>query len=291
MLDSTRLDPVHLLLPGGHTYAGVSVGSQCTQHCFPGYGVAFDVGLVLEDAVNCENIFITHGHYDHWRAAIDHIYGRANAGFDPATYYVPGSKVNDFYQMVQAHAALANTRAFENTRFVAMKPGDRIPVGKGGHHSVVAHRGHHTVAALGYSLERKTKRLKPEFDYLPKEAIISMKRGGVPVEEEYTSVDVFYPGDTTKHVFDDIRKLKPRAALLECTFLEADPSPADAIRSGHLHIEDILKGAADGVFDDVEHIVFTHFSARYRSRFISRIVSEKIAGTSIAGKVSMLVRT
>lgn len=292
--DPTRWLPVELNLSGSYAYEGMSIGGQSTSHTMSGFGVTFDLGHCSPKAVQSNFVFITHAHHDHVRGMMDHFFHRKNMNMEPARYFVMASRVGEFQNWIAATALMSQSRHLPNMEITPIVAGQVVPLVGHRDMSVVAFRSYHTIPCMGYSLVRTSDRLLPEFVGAPSEKLIAAKKAGIEIKGRYTSNDVVFPGDTNAKILWDMGVggqivRSARTLLLECTFCEDEPSPEDTFKSGHMHIQDVLRASAEGIFDNVENLVLTHFSSRYSTERIKRITSELFAGTNLENKVKLLL--
>lgn len=149
---------------GGVDYRGRSVGSQVTNHQFPGVDVCFDIGQASLSSTTIGNVFVTHGHDDHVGGLGTHHLRRSGWGLEPATYYVQEDDAPLVRRMVEAQCDLNRSRALRDIKIVAVGEGSEVPV-KGGL-VVRPFRATHRIPCLGYALWGKRKRLRAEFQDL-----------------------------------------------------------------------------------------------------------------------------
>lgn len=274
---------------GPHAYIGRSVGSEMTCHQFPGYDLCFDIGGAPMSATSIRNVFITHGHEDHIGGWMKHSIRRNGRGLEPATYYAHPDLVMAMHAQHAAQMTLSKVRESEPPNIRPIQVGDEIKVGGG--LLLRSFRTTHRIPCLGYSLWAQRQRLRPEFQGRPGQELAQLKRDGVDISEPFEVCEISFPGDTSLKLLqtrqgDHVRKA--RILLLECTFVDDEVPPAEAIRTGHVHIDHLVQAAHDEVLEN-EVILLTHFSARYRASYIKRAVERALADTPIAHKVQLLL--
>lgn len=288
----TREDGRYLdqeLTLASHTYRGRSVGSVVTHHAFPGHDVAFDIGQANLASTTVGNIFITHGHDDHIGGLGSHHLRRNGWGLDPARYYVQEDDVPLVKALVEAQCHLNRSKALAHV--------DVVPVGEGSEFEtksglfVRPFRSTHKIPCMGYALWSQRKRLRADLQGAPKEAILAAKNRGEEINEHFEVPEVAFPGDTNllilKRPAGEIIR-KARVLLLECTFIDDEVSPKDTFRTGHIHLDDFIQAARDGVFQN-EVIVLTHFSARYTTKYIRQVVTQRLRNEDIWPRVHLLL--
>lgn len=272
-----------------HAYRGVSVGSERTCHQFPGHGLMFDLGGPNLSSTVIPNAFITHGHGDHVGGLVTHFLRRRSWGLDDAKYYVQEEDVPLVNDMFRSMARLSRSPA-PNVNIIGVNPNSRIPVGKG-NLEVRPFWSIHRIPCLGYAVWGSRRRLLPEFQGADKDTIIQAKKAGKAIDALVEVPEIAYPGDTNLNILtspagDTVRKA--RLLLLECTFIDNEVSPRETHRSGHVHLDDFIRAARDGAFEN-ETILLTHFSARYRPDYIREVVSARLAKEAIRNRVQLLL--
>jgi Metallo-beta-lactamase superfamily len=73
---------------------------------------AFDIGHTTRSSINCEHVFITHGHVDHCGALAKHVSQRDMRSMPPATYYCPAQIEENLKQICQSYALMAERYVF-----------------------------------------------------------------------------------------------------------------------------------------------------------------------------------
>lgn len=172
-----------------HAYRGRSIGSQVTNHQFPGHDVCFDIGQATLSSTPIANVFVTHGHDDHIGGLGTHHLRRNGWGLDPARYYVQEEDVPLVKAMVLAQASLNRSKALANVDVVPMGEGSEFSVGKAGL-VVRPFRSTHRIPCLGYALWGKRRRLKAAYRGAPKDVLLAAKARGEDINEEFEVPEV-----------------------------------------------------------------------------------------------------
>jgi ribonuclease Z len=86
--------------------------------------------------------------------------------------------------------------------------------------------------------------------------------------------EIAFTGDTLIEVVEQEEVVRrARLLILECTFLDERVSVAESRAKGHVHLDEI---AARAELFENEAILLTHFSPRYSSEEVRRLIREKL---------------
>ena len=69
--------------------------------------------------------------------------------------------------------------------------------------------------------------------------------------------------------------LQARVLIIECTIIDSELTPTETAERGHIHLEHLNQAALQKHFRN-EHIVLTHFSARYAQEYVIRRVQSSM---------------
>ncbi len=266
----------------GLEICAVSVAGVETCIEVPSWKLCFDIGKCPDSASRWGTVLFTHGHADHLGGVVHHVGTRAMRHSKPPRYLLPREYVAAFEDLMDAwrrldHADLPCT-------VVPVKPGDRIPLGRG--RSARVFRSVHRVPTCGYAIESARERLKPEWRGVPGPEIAAARKAGEQVTQSDPVVELVFCGDTTIDVVEREEVVRTAKRLvLECTFLDDDVSREWARKSGHVHIEDIAE--RPDLFEN-EAILLTHFSQRYAPQAIERLVRRRLPD-ALSERVQVLV--
>lgn len=255
---------------GGTELRAVSVGGLETCIEVPSWKLCFDIGRCPPTSVRLPRVLFTHAHTDHMGGVALHCAQRSLLGLPPPTYYLPAVDLPAFHDLLSAWRRL--DRSELPCEVVGVEPGDCLDLGRGRWARVF--RAVHRIPTVGYALGRTRSRLRPAFVGRPSTEIRAMVAQGEEVTEPHEEVELAFCGDTT---IDVVRReplvRSARRLVLEVTFLDDKVSVDSARRHGHVHLDEVL-AAADLLTND--HLVFTHFSARYRWQDIARILDARL---------------
>jgi len=244
---------------------GESVSGLGTCIWMPDFKLVFDMGVCPREAQRIRTVLITHGHVDHMAGIVRHAFTRNMMGMKPSRFIVPPHLVKPIHQMFALWEPLQHG-GFK-CDVLPLAPGDEeMKLGKG--LSVAAFPTDHTVPSQGYAIFRAKRKLKPEFADLPGKEIGRLRQEeGVEVTDEVKTLEVVYTGDTRISTLDRISGIrKARILITEATFLTNEHTGEFAESRGHTHLLQI--GVREHLLAQVEALVLTHFSDRYKQKDI-----------------------
>lgn len=278
---------------GSLRYRGISIGSHGTCHQFPDLKLMFDVGVASLSSTTIPNVLITHVHQDHVGALWEHHHRRKEWGLPTAHYFVDSCCRADLYRVLQAWADLQGETA---PYICSGDAADSILFSVKRKLKVVPFYSCHRITCLGYSIQEERRRLKEEYRSCSQKSLVLARASGLEVSESYDANLLAFPGDTSIFVYD---KTRPRSLLqsaevllLECSFIDEQVQASEARVTGHVHLDDFVQAAKEGHFDRNKHILLTHFSARYTTAQIRRIVESRLRDelpAELVSKIQLLV--
>ncbi len=249
---------------------GRSVSGYATAIALPKYGLVFDCGMAVHDAVQAEHVLITHGHLDHFGGVARHAYIRGMTGMADSQFLVPPWLVDRVHQVMEFWSDVQEARKAPYG-VTAVLPDKRVSIGN--KCFVRCFPTHHRVNSQGYVLVEDRKRLAAKYKGTPGRELGKLSRQGIDVNERFEYPLVAFTGDTRATVFDDdILALKAQVLIAECTFLKDDVSVKEAQRRGHTHIDELAERADR--FANVKALVLCHFSKRYGNRDIEAAIAK-----------------
>ena len=248
----------------------ISLGGVETCIGVPAWKLCLDIGRCPREAVRWGRVLFTHAHVDHMGGVVQHCSQRHMLGMKPPEYVVPVEVESSFNEMMEAWRRLSRSELPHTVHGVA--PGERVEVGRS--RWAQAFRAIHRVPTVGYALIEARRKLRPDLVGQPGEVIRARRLAGEEVVNSVEVVELAFCGDT---VFDVVEREElvraARILVLEVTFLEQDVSVESARRRGHVHLDELVRGAS---LLNNEHIVLTHFSGRYPQEAVDRILDERL---------------
>lgn len=251
---------------------GVSIAGLETCIDLPEHRVAFDLGRAYDFALSRPTLCFTHPHMDHIGAVGWHCSTRAMRKMPVPTYLVGHEWVAEFDALMQAWRALDRSEM----------PHERLAIGPGEEHALQKDlllrpfRSHHRAPCQGYGLWRRRRKLRREFEGLAQQTIQQLRRERGPegLTEEHEELELAFTGDTRIEVLETSPELlQARVLVIECSFLD-DRVPVERAREmGHVHLDEIIARAEE--FEN-EALLLTHFSERYSSAEIERLLQRRL---------------
>ena len=272
-----------MLSLAGEEINAVSVAGLETCIELPRHKLCFDIGKGPRSAVNMSTVCFTHSHIDHMGGIAHHVATRSMLSMTPPTYLVPSEIQAPLNRLLDAFREIDGSDLPCTIRPV--DPGDEIDLSKGRFLRVF--KAHHTLPCVGYSLWRRSTRLKSELQGSDRETIRAARLRG-----EAVSVDVMHPlvaftGDSRIDVVEcEAVVREAKLLIMEVTFLD-DRVPVQKARyNGHIHLDEVIERA--DLFSN-EAILFTHLSARYRYKEALEILGKRLPA-SLKERVTLLPR-
>lgn len=241
----------------------------CIQ--IPQLKLVFDIGVCPNSATSKESVFLTHTHIDHMAGVLRHCATRELMHLSPPKYYMDEQYTEAFSELMESARRL--NRANMPCKIIGVSPKDQIKIDN--RYSIRCFRSIHKIPCIGYVLVESRKKLRSEFANHDRTQLKELREQGIEITST-TETPVFcYPGDTCIDVVQREELIRRSQILfIELTFLDDRVSPESARKHGHIHIDDIIKN--EELFADNSHVVFMHFSSRYRPQELRSILADKL---------------
>ena len=262
--------PVRSECFGGYTIEGWSRAAVQSYWRVAELKLNFDVGGQPWDFMGTSTMFITHTHLDHIAALPLYVSRRRMMKMSPPIIYLPQYAIDDCWRMLKSFVHL--DRGAMPCELEPLQDGDEIEIGR--EWLVTALRTRHTIPSVGFLVEQRRMKLKPEFQQLSGPEIRDLRLGGTPVSEE-TRIPVFaYTGDTSPAGLDDNPEFfEAKILVAEMTFVAPGHRRDKIHKHGHTHVDD-FRERADRFNNDV--IIAGHFSTRYSDRQVRQWVERRL---------------
>jgi ribonuclease Z len=240
----------------------------------------FDLGGQPWDFMGTPTCFITHTHLDHISALPLYVSRRRMMKMEPPIIYLPEYAIDDCWRMLKSFVPL--DRGAMPCELEPLQDGDEIEIGR--EWLVTALHTRHTIPSVGFLVEQRRQKLKPEFRELSGNEIRDLRLSGTEVSAE-TRVPIFaYTGDTSPEGLDDNPEMyEAKILITEMTFVAPDHRRDKIHKHGHMHLDD-FRERADRFENEV--IIAGHFSTRYSDGQIRRFVERKLPD-ALGGRLNL----
>lgn len=250
-------------LRNGITLQGHSRSAHRTCFFIRELSTYLDAGI--QGKANPLMVLLTHGHVDHSNAL-----PLMNVGLDSSTILMTPHQIEkNSYNYVMSFLQLNRSNHVQYNmnkiyQINGVKPYTNYPVTlKGRKYLVATFKCYHGVPCLGYGISEIRKKIKPEYQDLPKQELAKLGKSGIQLSQEVEFPLLVYLGDTLKQVFDDPQNQKIFTypyIIVETTYLYDDQVDL-AHDHNHIHWKDIIDIVI--AHPQIEFILI-HFSTRYR---------------------------
>ena len=218
-----------------------------------------------------EDVFLSHGHYDHIGGIGGVIHSRASARGDkekPLKVHYP--RGDGMIQLLSQYVARISENVRYDLEWIPIEAGQAVSLGTGRERGSlsafpVAHSAH--TVNLGYRLFERRRHLKPELAGLSETEIarISREKGQQAVSEEYEQTLLAYCGDSAPV---DPAEVRGAVVLMhEATFID----PSDRDNQAHSTVGEALDVAREA---DVRSLVLMNISTRYPKRQLEHMIGK-----------------
>lgn len=244
-------------------------------------GVLFDAGdgvtaSLMHKSGSIKHVFISHADRDHLTGLLQFLQLNARQGY-PKIYYPSGCgtfpALEEFTQKFDPHV--------DSVEWIPMEDGSEFRINND--YYVTAFRNGHVQASegvtksLSFIVEKRKRKLKPEFASLTGAEIGQLRKenGEDFITDVVTEKVLGYSGDTpveNPDVWKDVQGL-----IHESTFLhKGDVEPKG---NRHSSVEEVFNMAKEL---DLEFLVLSHFSSRYKKPEIFEEVVSHIKSLEIS---------
>lgn len=259
----------------------ISIGGLRTCIQLPGMDLAFDMGCCPPSSVSRRNVLFTHAHTDHMASVVLHCATRDLTGMKPPHYVIPPENAEAFGELFAVWRKLDRSSLPCNIHPVG--PGTVYPLSKGRTARPV--RAYHRVAAQGYVISQRKKKLKAQWLGKSHTEIREARMAGVEITDSVESIEVAFTGDSRIEILDKNPEMyKARLLMMEVTFIDEKIPVARARSQGHIHLDEVIERADR--FEN-EAILFTHLSARYDARRAEEVIQQRLPA-HLASRVTLL---
>ncbi len=272
--------PVKQQTFGPYTVEGWSRAAVQTYWRLAELKLIFDLGAQPWDFMGTPTCFISHTHLDHIAALPVYVSRRRMMKMEPPVIYMPEAAIDPCWKLLKAFVHL--DRGAMPCELEPLRDGDEIEIGRDW--LVTALRTRHTVPSLGFVVEQRRQKLKPEFVGLVGSAIRDLRLSGTEVTYETRTPIFAYTGDTAPAGLDDNPEMyEAKILIAEMTFVAPDHRREKIHKHGHMHIDD-YRDRSDRFQN--ETIIVGHLSTRYSDsqarRWIQRALPDGLGGRLIA---------
>ena len=234
---------------------GLSVAGEQSVVQVPELDLCFDIGLSPRAALTSNYVALTHAHMDH-AAGLAYYFSQRNfQGMGTGTVVCHPDLEKPIHGLMQAWVPLEAQRT--PYKVIPLAPDSEIEIKNNIY--LRAFETVHTVPSLGFVVVERRSKLRPEFQGLPQEKLVELKKGGTAITQVLEIPLVCYTGDTAwgPH-FDRPDVLGAKILITECTFLERGHRGRANVGK-HLHLDHVLDLLEKST---AEAVVLTHLSRR-----------------------------
>ncbi len=254
---------------GDMKFVGYSLAGISTSIAMPEADVLFDVAQGLPYQTPFNNILLTHAHMDH-AAGLPYLISQKSMQKRPKPLVVmPKEAVDPLKRIMNIwHEIDQFEYPFE---FRAVNQGEIIPLK--GEYFAKTFPTYHRVPSQGYTVFRKKRRLKAEYDKLPPHELGLLRRQGQILDEILEENLVSFTGDSKIEFLDSDQARKSKLLFMEVTYWDEKKSVSNAREWGHIHFDELLPRIEK---IEAEKIVLIHASARYTTKDIRAVIEDRV---------------
>jgi len=254
----------------GLTIEGYSRAAVQTYWRLPELKLGFDLGVQPWSFMGTPTWFLSHCHLDHAASLPVYVARRRMMKMEPPVIYAPEPNIPYLDRLLRVWERLDRGRMRCDLRGV--KPGDDIELSRESVVSTFATK--HTIPSLGFIVWDRRKKLRDEFQHLTGDQIRDLRLAGTEVTREVRLPLVAFLGDTAPEGLDAHPAVyEAQVVILEMTFIAPSHRKDKIHKFGHTHLDDLVE-RADRFRNEL--IIASHFSTRYATDRIQKIVDRRI---------------
>ncbi len=261
----------HECIYNQHKFIGTSIAGVRTCIACPEFDLAFDAAQGLPFALPINRFLISHGHMDHASGIPYIISQKALVGQKPADFYMPESLVKPLSEIISLWQKIEGHQY--NFRFHAVDFNQEYQLNRD--HFFRAFPTVHRIPSCGYTVFRRTKRLKSEFQGLGPNELAGLRKAGRELSTYFVEPLISFTGDT-KIEFLELTPWvrKSQILMMEVTYVDEKKSVKTARDWGHIHLDELLPW-----LDQLEcqKIVLLHLSSRYRKQDVESVLDQRLS--------------
>ncbi len=262
--------PVRTLTHKDFTVEGFSRAAVQTYWRIPEFKIGFDLGGQPWSFMGTPTWFVGHTHMDHVLALPAYVARRRMMKMDPPTIYLPQPALEPVRRILRQMSRLDRGRL--PCQLLAIQPGDEVELSRELVVTISATR--HTVPSLGFVVWERRRKLRPEYQDLRGDQIRDLRLAGTDVTREVRVARLAYLGDSSPQGLDDCPAMYEAEVLIaELTFVAPGHRKERIHKFGHMHLDDLVERRQR--FRN-QVIIAAHFSTRYQSGQIERIVTRRL---------------
>ena len=247
-----------------------SIGGIESCYRLPNYKILFDIGRCPPGSDRFSKLFLSHSHIDHAAGLPYYVAMRNLKKMAPPSIYCPKESRDKLWNMLKSWTHLDADA--DRCELIGVEEGEEINVSSDLY--VRAFGSPHRVPVRGYTLFRRSKKLKAKYKGEPSTNIATLVKQGIDIHESNSIAEFCFPGDSMIEVLDREPSItEAKVLLLECTFAGSAVSVDRARKAGHIHLDQIAENC-DRFNNDA--IVLTHWSQRYSNAQIMEEVQEAL---------------
>ncbi|MEE2902004.1 MAG: MBL fold metallo-hydrolase [Myxococcota bacterium] len=247
-----------------------SIGGIESCYRIPNHKILFDIGRCPPGSDRFSKLFLSHSHIDHAGGLPYYVSMRNLKQMSPPTIYCPKESRENLWKMLKSWTNLDADA--DRCELIGVEAGEEIALSSDRY--VRAFGSPHRVPVRGYTLFRRSKKLKSKYQGESSTNISQLVKQGTEVHESKIVPEFCFPGDSMIEVLNRESSItQAKILLLECTFAGSEVSVKRAKKAGHIHLDQIAENADR--FEN-EAIVLTHWSQRYSNAQIAREVEKAL---------------